>query len=394
MNQHFEQIIDRKNTRAAKWDLVKQLYGSEDVLPMWVADMDFQIPPAVSNALSERAKHGIFGYTLTDKTFSQSVVDWINYKHKWSIKSDWLLYSPGVITTLHMAIQALTEKGDKVLIQTPVYPPFFQIVKTHERQLIENELLLTNGKYEIDFRDMEEKFKQGVKAFILCNPHNPVGRVWTKDELEKIIALCKKYNVLILADEIHADLVYEPNKHIPIASLDEEILQHSITCMSPTKTFNLAGLQASYVVTANKTIRKEMEEMFHKQGIHGVNTLGITALEAAYNDGRQWLTQLMEQLKTNLDHVIEIFDNRTDVNVIRPEGTYLIWLDFRSLNMSHEELKKFLQKDAKIGLNDGVSFGEKGTGFMRMNIATPLALVKDGVERITTALDNRKKEEE
>ncbi|MFC4404815.1 MalY/PatB family protein [Gracilibacillus xinjiangensis] len=394
MKQHFEQIIDRKNTRAAKWDLVKQLYGSEDVLPMWVADMDFKVPQAVADALSERAKHGIFGYTMTDRELNKLVVDWVSYKHNWDINNNWLLYSPGVITTLHMAIQSLTEKGDKVMIQTPVYPPFYQIIQTHGRTLVTNELQLKAGKYEIDFADMEEKFKEGVKAFILCNPHNPVGRVWTKSELEKMISLCKKYHVFILADEIHADLVYEPYKHISIASLDEDILQQSITCMSPTKTFNLAGLQISYAIVANKEIRKQMEEMFHKQGINGMNTMGITALEAAYKEGKQWLTNLIEQLKINLDYVIERLYKRNDVNVIRPEGTYLVWLDFRALGISQDELKKFLQNEAKIGLNDGVSFGEEGTGFMRINIAAPFEIVKKGIDRLTNALDKQNKKEE
>ncbi|SER77865.1 cystathione beta-lyase [Gracilibacillus ureilyticus] len=394
MNQQFEQIIDRKNTRAAKWDLVKQLYGSEDVLPMWVADMDFQAPEAVTSALSKRAEHGIFGYTMTDKEINKAVTDWLSYKHEWEIHNSWLLYSPGVITTLHMAIQTLTEKGDKVMIQTPVYPPFYQIVNIHERQLVKNQLQLVDGKYEIDFEDMENQFKKGVKAFILCNPHNPVGRVWTRTELEKMISLCLKYNVYILADEIHADLVYEPNKHIPIASLNDAVLQQSVTCMSPTKTFNLAGLQVSYAVIPNKEIRKSMEERFHMQGIHGLNTMGIVALEAAYNEGKQWLTNLSEQLKVNLDYVTSSLEQRDDISVIKPEGTYLVWLDFRALNLSQDELRKFLQEKAKIGLNDGITFGDEGTGFMRINIATPLELVKEGIQRLIAALDERKKEEE
>src|SRR5699024_2759549 len=295
MTYLFNDIIDRRNTRAAKWDLVKSLYGSEEVLPMWVADMDFKVPEAVSTALVERAHHGIFGYTLTDTKFSDSVVNWLSKRHDWKVPKSNILYSPGVITTLYMAIQTFTKRKDKVLIQTPVYPPFYDIVKKHDRTLVKNKLILEDGKYQIDFEDFEKKLKDGVKAFILCNPHNPVGRVWKKDELEKIVALCKKYEVLILSDEIHADIILPPHKHHPIATIDHEMADNIINCLSRTKTFNLAGLQVSYAIVSNKEKRESLEKTFHKQGIHNINTMGITALEAAYNDGTEWLDGLIEQ---------------------------------------------------------------------------------------------------
>ncbi|WP_163536590.1 MalY/PatB family protein [Gracilibacillus sp. YIM 98692] len=393
MEHDFQQLINRQDTRSVKWDLVETLYGSKDVLPMWVADMDFQVPKAVSNALSERALHGIFGYTYTDKQLNEIVVDWVKEQHHWTLSKAWILYSPGVISTIHMAIQSFTNKGDKVLIQTPVYPPFYDIIKKHERTLVTNPLQLNDQKYEIDFEDLEEKLKQGVKAFILCNPHNPVGRVWTKEELQHIITLCKKYEVLIISDEIHADIVYKPHQHIPIASLDEEIQPNTITCMSPTKTFNLAGLQVSYVIVSDKKMRDTLKEMFHKQGMHMINTMGITALEASYTSGKTWLNQLTEYLRINIQYVLEALQNRNDVKVIQPEGTYLIWLDFRGLGWSHQKVKSFLQEKAKVGLNDGASFGEDGEGFMRLNIACPTQRVEEGIHRIIQALDKIKEEE-
>ncbi len=392
MTFSFDKQIERRNTRAVKWDLVKALYGSEDVLPMWVADMDFEVPPAVKDALTERAKHGVFGYTFTDNALQDTITDWLEYKHDWKVKSTSIQYSPGVIATLYMAIQTFTDIGDKVLIQTPVYPPFYDIVKGHDRELVTNQLIVQENKYEIDFDDFESKLQQGVKAFILCNPHNPVGRVWTKAELEKIVALCKKYHVMIFADEIHADLVYQPHKHIPIAKIDEDMAGQIITCMSPTKTFNLAGLQVSYWIVPDKEKRDALEKTFHKQGMHILNTMGITALDAAYNNGREWLDQLLDQLHTNIDYVDNALANHPKVNVFHPEGTYLIWLDFRKLGLSQDELKEFLQKEAKVGLNDGASFGEEGIGFMRMNIACPLDIVKEGTTRIINALENVKKE--
>ncbi|UOQ48106.1 pyridoxal phosphate-dependent aminotransferase [Gracilibacillus caseinilyticus] len=386
MTHSFEKQIERRNTRAVKWDLVKSLYGAEDVLPMWVADMDFEVPEEVIKALTARAKHGVFGYTFTDHALASTITEWLNDRHDWQVKKPSILYSPGVITTLYMAIQTFTNKGDKVLIQTPVYPPFYQIVTNHDRELVKNQLVLRHDRYEIDFDDFEAKLQEGVKAFILCNPHNPVGRVWTETELRKIVALCKKYNVMILSDEIHADLVYSNNKHIPIAKLDEEMADKIITCMSPTKTFNLAGLQVSYAIVPNRSKREALEKTFQKQGIHILNTMGITALDAAYQHGREWLEQLLAQLTRNIDYVVEAFAEHPRVDVIRPEGTYLVWLDFRKLQLSQADLKDFLQTHAKVGLNDGASFGEEGTGFMRMNVACPFTLVEEGTNRIIKAL--------
>ncbi|WP_112181716.1 MULTISPECIES: MalY/PatB family protein [Paraliobacillus] len=389
MSSLFEKLPKRENTRSVKWDSVKALYGAEDVQPMWVADMDLPIAEPIKDALVNRAEHAIFGYTLTDDKLNQTVKDWLLRRHNWDIKKEWIIYSPGVIPTLHMAILNVTNPGDSVLIQTPVYPPFYDIVKSHDRKLVTNPLQYKNGAYEIDFDDLETKFKQGVKAFILCNPHNPVGKVWSKQDLEKIAALCLQYDVFILSDEIHADLIYDGNEHIPMGTLSKEVNNRTITCMSPTKTFNLAGLNVSYAVVPDKDIRVAMQKEFRKYGMTMLNAMGITALEAAYTDGEEWLEDLLTLLQHNRNILIEAFQERSEITAIRAEGTYLIWLDCTNMGLTHTDLKKFMQDEAKVGLNDGISFGEEGEGFMRMNIASPTAYVQEGINKIIAALDKR-----
>ncbi|WP_173915765.1 MalY/PatB family protein [Halobacillus sp. Marseille-Q1614] len=388
----FTEITSRKGTRSVKWDYAAELYQSDDVLPMWVADMDFQVPEPVIEALEERVKHGIFGYTMPDDQVKETITSWLYKRHDWEMEKDWITYSPGVIPSLHMIIQSLTQPSDSVIIQTPVYPPFYSVIKQHDRKLVTNPLIYQNEEYSIDFSDFENKIvEHDVKIFILCNPHNPIGRVWKRDELIKLSEICLRHEVTIVSDEIHADLVFKPNTHIPIASLSEEVNQSAITCLSPTKTFNLAGLQASYLVTADEEKRKQIKAQFDKQGMFMLNTLGLTAMEAAYRDGEEWLEELLKTLEKNRDYVTERIHNEIDeIRVIHAEGTYLIWLDFRKLNLSHKELKSFMQKKAKIGLNDGESFGEEGQGFMRINVAAPPKIVQDGVDRIIQAVKNHR----
>ncbi|KGX83217.1 MalY/PatB family protein [Pontibacillus marinus] len=386
----FQKVTNRLSTRSVKWDWRKKLFNSEEVLPMWVADMDFEVPEAVKNALIKRAEHGIFGYTLTDQKVNETIQNWLKSKHDWEIEKDWLTYSPGVVPTLHTIIEALTSEEDKVLIQTPVYPPFFQVVNKHNRTLVKNPLQIENGRYEIDFKDLEEKLASGVKAFILCNPHNPVGRVWQKDELQKMADLCMKHDVLIISDEIHSDLVYPGYKHIPIASLSKDIEANTITCMAPSKTFNLAGLQASYVITPDKKMREAVNEQFGLQGLNMLNTMGITAMEAAYEHGGQWLEELIQVIKSNKDRLMERLHSETEtIKVIEPEGTYLVWLDCREMGLSHSDLKQWFVEGAKVGLNDGASFGEDGEGFMRINIACPPETLEEGINRIVNATNAR-----
>ncbi|AXI09845.1 cystathionine beta-lyase [Oceanobacillus zhaokaii] len=387
----FDEVHDRRKTRSVKWDMLQPIFQSEDVIPMWVADMDFKAPDAVNNALVKRAEHGIYGYTIIDNDVTDSIVNWQKNQHGWEINSEWLSFSPGVVTSLHMAIQAFTEPNDMVLIQTPVYPPFYNVIKAHDREIIKSPLLYQDNYYTIDFVDFEEKLKSGVKAFILCSPHNPVGRVWTENELKEMARLCLKYDVLIISDEIHADLVFLSKHHIPIASLSEEIADRTITCMAPSKTFNLAGLEASYTIVTNEQMRNKLKAQFSKQGYsNSLNTMANTAIEAAYNHGKAWLDELVSVLNNHQQYVTEMFRQHTpEIKVTQGEGTYLLWIDCSALGMSSKELKQFFIEKAKVGLNAGVDYGDEADQFMRMNIACPKATLVDGVNQIIEAVQKR-----
>ncbi|SFA91556.1 cystathione beta-lyase [Lentibacillus halodurans] len=385
----FDKVHNRKNTRSVKWDMRKAVFQADDVVPMWVADMDFQAPQAVNDALIERAKHGIYGYTIIDDDVKNPIINWVSKRHNWDIQSEWLSFSPGVVASLHMAVQAFTEPGDSILIQTPVYTPFYGVIESHDRKVIKNPLQQQNHYYHIDFADFEKKLKQGVKAFILCSPHNPVGRVWKKEELQEMARLCLKYDVLILSDEIHADLIYPGETHIPIASLSDEIAARTITCMSPSKTFNLAGLQASYIITSDKEKRETLNKQLGKQGHHMINTMGNAAMEAAYRYGEEWLDKLRDVLQNHKQYVTSMFEEKTDMLVTRSEGTYLLWIDCSQLQLDNQTLKKFMNETAKVGLNAGVDYGEEGELFMRMNIACPRETLEEGMRRIIEAVNNQ-----
>ncbi|MFZ3576796.1 MalY/PatB family protein [Virgibacillus sp. DJP39] len=384
---NFTDIHDRKQTRSVKWDILQTVFQSEDVLPMWVADMDFQTPQPVIDALVERSKHGIFGYTILDNDVKGEISGWLERHHGWSIDTDWLSFSPGVIASLHMVIQAFTNPGDKVLIQTPVYTPFYSVITKHDREVVKNKLVYNGDSYQINFDDFEEKLKSGVKAFILCSPHNPVGRVWSKEELKKLADLCMSYNVLIVSDEIHGDLTFPGIEHFPVAALSEEISHETITFMSPSKTFNLAGLQASYIVTSDKEKRKILNNQLESQGHHMLNTMGNLALEISYKHGDEWLTELRKVLHEHRNYVVDMFEQHTSkLKVVQTEGTYLLWIDCSKLGLDDKSLKEFMTKKAKVGLNAGVEYGKEGSQFMRMNIACPKATLVEGVKRIIDAV--------
>ncbi|HLR09507.1 MAG TPA: MalY/PatB family protein [Bacillota bacterium] len=385
----FDVVHNRQHTRSVKWDMLESVFQTKDVLPMWVADMDFSAPHAVNEALKKRVEHGIYGYTIVDDAVKQAIVHWISSRHGWEIKPDWLSFSPGVVTSLNIAIQTFTEPGDGVLIQPPVYTPFFNIIEQHGRQIIKNPLIQKNDYYEIDFADFEAKLQQGVKAFMLCSPHNPVGRVWSKEELKEMARLCRKYDVLILADEIHCDLLYPGERHIPIASLSEDIADLTVTFMAPSKTFNLAGLQASYIITSDERKRSKLEKTLKKQGLGMLNTMGNIAMETAYLHGAAWLDEFRNIMQTNKNYVIDMLHSHTDVlRVTRSEGTYLLWIDCSGMQLDAEALETFMIKKAKVGLNPGKSYGEEGKSFMRMNIACPQSTLEEGVKRIITAVNN------
>ena len=385
----FDKVHNRKNTHSVKWDALDRVFNTEDVLPMWVADMDFRAPEAVNQAIKERAEHGIYGYTTMDKDLDDAVIHWLKDRHQWNVDDSWITYSPGVVTSLLIAIQAFTKPGDAVLIQTPVYPPFFKSITAHERKIVTNPLIETDHYYTIDFEAFEQALQKDVKAFILCSPHNPVGRVWKKEELKRIADLCIKYNVLIISDEIHCDLVYEGHTHTPIASLSTEISQQTITCMSPTKTFNLAGLQTSYVICEDEEKRNTFIEHIDKQGISQLNTIGNIALEAAYMHGHEWLDELKEILESHKDYVVKRLESETSLKVTKTEGTYLLWIDCSSLGLSSEELHTFMIQKARVGLNAGFSYGEEGATYARINIACPKETLVEGINRIIDAVNLR-----
>lgn len=384
----FNEIHNRYQTLSVKWDNTKNVFQSDEVLPMWVADMDFKAPDAVNKALKERAEHGIYGYTIINEDIKTNVTNWLKKRHHFNVETEELVFSPGVITSLHTAIENLTDKNDKIVLQTPVYTPFFNLIKDNEREVVENELLFDGSSYQMDFVDLEEEFKQGAKAFMLCSPHNPVGRVWTKEELKQLANLCIKYDVLIFSDEIHADLTLNNHQHIPIASLSEEISNRTITFMSPTKTFNLAGLQASFMVIADQKKRNMIAKQMGTQGFNMLNTMGVIALNAAYESGLPWLEELLSVIERNKDYAKSRLEKETDnrLTVINSEGTYLLWIDCSQLNLTDNELQNFMVNQAKVGLNRGSSYGTSGEQFMRLNLACPKHTLEEGINRIVEAI--------
>lgn len=390
-NYNFNEVIDRLQTASVKWEMTREIFGTGDVLPMWVADMDFLPPREVSESITERVSHGIFGYTFITPSASEAVQGWVKKRHGWEIRKSWLVYSSGVVPSISMAIQAFTVPGDKVMLQSPVYTPFFGMTEENGRTVVNSTLVLKDGRYEIDFEDFENKLKEGVKLFLLCNPHNPGGRVWTKEELIKIGDLCFQYGCLILSDEIHSDLVYSPNKHIPLASLKEEYANITMTCIAPSKTFNIAGLQASAVVISDAGLQKRFKEQQHKNAFFGLNIFGITGMQAAYQHGEAWLEELLVYLKENRDEIVDFIQaNVPDINPIIPDSTYLIWLDCRKLGFSDDEIKDRLLNKGKLALEPGAKYGPGGEGFVRLNFACPRDTLREGLERLKKAFSIEK----
>ena len=382
MKYSFDEIIDREGTACVKWDLRDKVFGNPDVLPMWVADMDFKTPGFITDAIIQRASHAVYGYSFRTEGYYSSIINWMQVHHGWTIERDWILFSPGVVPLLYMATLAFTNPGDKVLIQTPVYQPFYDAVQKNDRQLVYNPLILKENRYEIDFEDLDLKL-EGTKMMILSNPHNPVGRVWTKDELLKIGQLCLKHNVLIISDEIHCDLVFNAYKHIPTANLSPGIAAITLTCLASSKTFNTAGLSTSHVVISNPELRTKLDKVIQSVHVDSGNLFGAIASEAAYTHGAEWHQQLIDYLEGNVNLVRSFLLEKTPmVKLIEPEATYLLWLDFREMGLSQSELVKLLIDKAGLGLNDGIIFGKEGTGFMRINVGCPRSMLLDGLQRL------------
>ena len=387
MKFNFDKIIDRTNNFSAKWSEMNKNFGTNDLLPMWVADMDFLTAPCVMEALKDRLEQGIFGYTTRPSSYNESIVNWLDNRFSWKINQEWLMFSPAVITSISLLIQNLTQKNDKIMIQEPVYSPFHSIVESNERSLVISPLVkLDDGSYVMDYEDIEAKIKD-VKVFILCNPHNPVGRVWTREELTRLGEICLKHNVLVISDEIHSDIILKNHKHTPFASISKEFRENTITCMAPTKTFNLAGLQSSFLVISNPYYYEVMDKAFSILDIKRNNAFSLVATEAAYNYGEDWLYELIKYIEDNVDFAIDYIKNHIpQLKVKKPEGTYLLWVDFSNLNVDKEDLKNALINKGRIALSDGSSFGIGGDGYYRINLACPRSMVLEGLKRIEFAI--------
>lgn len=391
MKYDFETLISRKNVGASKWNLMDKSNPKvkDEIVPFSVADMEFKNPPQIIDGLKKYIDSSIFGYTEATEEYYKAICNWMERRHNWKIKKEWITEFSGVVPALHIIVRALTEKEDNVLLMTPVYYPFYKAVTTNNRKIIKTELVLCKDHYEINFEDFEEKAKlESTKLLILCNPHNPVGRVWSEEELIKIGRICIDNNVLIVSDEIHFDLIMPGYKHTIFANISEEFANHSVICSAPSKTFNLAGLQASNIITSNKKVRdKIVSERRTSIGNSGLNIFGYKACEIAYNECEDWLDELIIVLNKNKKLVEDFMKaNIPQIKVIDLEGTYLQWLDFRNLEKDHKALEKFMQIDAQFFLDEGYIFGDGGQGFERINLACPTQILKDALDRLLEAV--------
>lgn len=384
MKYDFDEIIPRRGTNSYKWDSA----GDADVLPMWVADMDFRTAPPVVEALRKRVEHGIFGYVRVPDAYYAAVTNWFARRHDWQIEKEWIIYTTGVVPALSAVIKALTVPGDKVMVQTPVYNCFFSSIRNNGCGMITNPLIYRNGTYQINFADLEQKAADpNVKVLLLCNPHNPAGRVWTKQELTRIGDICIRNNVWVVADEIHCELVFPGHTYIPFASISQEFLMHSVTCTSPSKAFNLAGLQIANIISADTDIRTKIDKAINVNEVCDVNPFGVEALMAAYNDSEEWLEELKQYLFDNYNYLRAYFSEYLpEFPVSMLEGTYLVWVDCSVLNQSSDEIVKTLLEKEKLWVNEGSLYGETGEEFIRINIACPRQQLIEGLNRLRRAL--------
>ena len=387
-NVNFDEIIERKGTDCLKYDFAKRRGLPEDVLPLWIADMDFRTSSYVEDALIDRTKHGIFGYSEVQEDYFRAVAGWMNRHHNWNVEPGWLIKTPGVVFALAMAVKAYTEVGDCVLIQQPVYYPFSEVIEDNERVIVSNDLYLgTDNRYHIDFEDFEKKIvEHHIKLFLLCNPHNPSGRVFTKEELTKLGDICLKHGVIVVSDEIHNDFVFK-GEHTVFASVKKEYEDISVICTSPSKTFNLASMLISNIFIPNKKLKSKFRHEVDAAGISQLGVLGLEAAKAAYEKGDEWYEKMMAYVRENIEYVKKyVEEHMPGVKVIDGEGTYLVWLDFRATGIEAEELDHRIIYDAKLWLDSGKIFGKTGLGFQRINVATPRKIVTECLERIRKIL--------
>lgn len=386
MDYNFDEVVCRKHTDALKLEALAPRWGRTDLLPMWVADMDFKTPPFIVEVMKKRMECEVFGYTARPESWYEAIISWQARRHQWTITKEMISFVPGVVPALAMAVQSFTERGEKVMIQQPVYNPFAQVVRNNHRELVNCPLELKDGQYHINFEVFEEKIK-GCKLFLFCHPHNPGGRVWTREELQKVAAICAQNNVIIVADEIHADLTLPPYQHIPFATVSEEAAQNSVVFASPSKAFNMAGLATSYAVIANPTLRRRFESYVEGNELAAGNVFAFNTVVAAYNKGEEWLQQMLNYVQGNVDEVIHYIEKYIpQLKVIVPQASYLVFIDFSALELSQKEIVALCTDKAHLALNDGAIYGEEGKGYMRINLACPRSVVKQALIQLKEAV--------
>ena len=384
---NFDEPINREGTNCIKYDLREKIFGVKDVIPMWVADMDFRSPDFIAEELRARVNHELYGYTFRPPEYYSSIIDWLSSRHSWNVEKEWISFSPGIVPAINFCTLAFTEPGDKIIVQPPVYFPFFSAVESHGRKLVYNQLKESDGRWEMDFESLIAAIDGNTKMIIISNPHNPVGRVWSPEELTRLAEICLENNILIISDEIHCDLALPGFTHTPVASLSAEIANITITCIAPSKTFNLAGLSTSSVIISNTAIRKSFNRVMENLHVGGGNIFGTVASIAAYSKGHSWLSGLLDYIDHNIDFVYDYCIKMIpEIVPVRPEATYMMWLDCRNFNMTGKELQNFFIKEAGVGMNEGSSFGPGGEGFMRMNLATTHQIVMKAMEQIEKAV--------
>jgi cystathionine beta-lyase len=397
----FDQEIDRRGTHCIKWEFIIEgdnvtfgdhadsKHGRDRLLPMWVADMDFRCAPQVIEALTARAQQGVFGYSRPCDSYFDAVISWIRRRYGWLAERDWIVLTPGVVPAVNMLIQSFVKPGEKVLVQRPVYYPFFDAINNNGAEIVSNSLLYEDGRYSMDFDDLAQKAADpAVTMAILCSPHNPVGRVWTAEELARFGQICHENNVLVVADEIHCDLIYSGEKFTAFAIAGEDFLQKSIICTAASKSFNLAGLKVSNIIIPDEAMRQKLEATIERHGLYGANAFGLVAVEAAYNYGEEWLAAVMAYVEENYRFMADyIAEHLPRLKIVRPEGTYLVWIDFRALGLDPEARKKMMMEVAKVYLDEGEMFGQEGEGFERFNIACPRSILAEALDRIKGMVD-------
>lgn len=386
---NFDEQIDRHHTGALKMDVLQERYGRTDLLPLWVADMDFATPPFILDAMRKRLRHPILGYTVTEDGYWESIIDWMEYRHGWKVERDWLSYVPGIVTGIGMVLQVFSEDGDKVIIQSPVYHPFRLVPEMNGREVVRNPLINQGDHYEMDFEKLESVIDERCKILILCNPHNPGGRVWNQDELVRLADICARHHILVISDEIHSDMALFGHKHIPFASVSEMAAQNSITFAAPTKTFNMAGIISSFSIIENEDIRSKFYGWMSANEFNAPSIFALVATQSAYKEGHAWLEQMLSYVEQNILFVERyLHDYIPRIKMMRPQASFLVWLDCRELNLPEDGLSAFFVDKVRLALNNGIMFGPQGKGYMRMNVGTPRVNLEVAMERLRNAVDS------